>query len=114
MIEDLQSKTIAVKICGMKQPENILEIASLQPAYLGFIFAKKSPRYFEETIPSLPKAIKKVGVFVEESIENIVLTVFNCTETNRQFSVKNSKNNWRRIFKSSKSSLWELILILKF
>ena len=75
MIEDLQSKTIAVKICGMKQPENILEIASLQPAYLGFIFAKKSPRYFEETIPSLPKAIKKVGVFVEESIENIVLTV---------------------------------------
>ena len=75
MTEELQSKTIAVKICGMKQPENILEIASLQPAYLGFIFAKKSPRYFEGTIPSLPKAIKKVGVFVEESIENILQTV---------------------------------------
>lgn len=75
MTEELQSKTIAVKICGMKQPENILEIAALQPAYLGFIFAKTSPRYFEGTIPSLPKAIQKVGVFVEESIENIVQTV---------------------------------------
>ena len=75
MTEELQSKTIAVKICGMKQPENILEIAALQPAYLGFIFAKKSLRYFEGTIPSLPKAIKKVGVFVAESIENILQTV---------------------------------------
>jgi phosphoribosylanthranilate isomerase len=73
--EDLQSRTIAVKICGMKESENILEIASLQPAYLGFIFAIKSVRYFEGTIPPLPKAIKKVGVFVAESIENILQTV---------------------------------------
>lgn len=54
-----------IKICGMKDPENILSISELQPDYLGFIFYKKSPRFFEGTIPELPNSIKKVGVFVD-------------------------------------------------
>ena len=62
------SNKLAVKICGMKEAENILEIASLNPEYLGFIFAKKSPRYFEGVIPVLPKQIQKVGVFVDETV----------------------------------------------
>ncbi len=66
------SKKLAVKICGMKVAKNILEIASLHPEYLGFIFAKKSPRYFEGVIPALPDTIQKVGVFVDEAVEVIV------------------------------------------
>jgi phosphoribosylanthranilate isomerase len=62
---------LKIKICGMKFPENITEIAALQPDYLGFIFYEKSPRYFENTIPNLPKAIQKVGVFVNASFEEI-------------------------------------------
>jgi phosphoribosylanthranilate isomerase len=63
--------TIKIKICGMKFPENIKEIASSQPNYLGFIFYEKSPRHFENLIPTLDKSIKKVGVFVNASLEEI-------------------------------------------
>ncbi len=62
---------IKIKICGMKFPENIYEIASLKPDYLGFIFYEKSPRNFENNIPNLSNSIKKVGVFVNTSFEEI-------------------------------------------
>ncbi|MCF6213504.1 MAG: phosphoribosylanthranilate isomerase [Flavobacteriaceae bacterium] len=60
-----------LKICGMKYPENILKVAALQPDYLGFIFYKKSKRHFDGTLPTLPKSIKKVGVFVDASNDYI-------------------------------------------
>ena len=62
---------IQIKICGMKSPENISEIATLNPNYMGFIFYGKSPRNFENTIPSIDKSIQKVGVFVNASLEEI-------------------------------------------
>ncbi|WP_338648263.1 phosphoribosylanthranilate isomerase [Flavobacterium sp. KS-LB2] len=61
-----------LKICGMKYPDNILEVGSLLPDYMGFIFWEKSARYFDGVIPELPKSIKKVGVFVNETIEVIL------------------------------------------
>jgi len=64
----------------MKYPENIRSIANLQPDFMGFIFYPKSPRYAEpldlETLQSLPKSIKKIGVFVNESLENILTIVY--------------------------------------
>lgn len=51
---------------------NIAEVAALQPDYLGFVFYKKSPRYFEGEIPSLSLGIKKVGVFVDEKISKVI------------------------------------------
>ena len=62
---------IKIKICGMKFPDNISEITSLQPDYLGFIFYEKSPRNFEKKNPNLPESIQKVGVFVNASLEEI-------------------------------------------
>ena len=62
---------LKLKICGMKFPENILEISQLQPDFLGFIFYANSPRNFEKKIPELPEKIKKVGVFVNASFEEI-------------------------------------------
>jgi phosphoribosylanthranilate isomerase len=61
-----------LKICGMKQPENMLEVGALLPDYMGFIFWEKSARYFDEIIPELPKSIKKVGVFVNAPLEEIL------------------------------------------
>ena len=52
--------------------DNIAEVAALQPDYLGFIFYEKSPRYFQEQIPQLSKNIKKVGVFVDASLDYIL------------------------------------------
>ncbi len=55
----------------MKNPENIAEVASLGPDYLGFIFYEKSPRFFKGEIPELPMDIKRVGVFVDSTIDEI-------------------------------------------
>ena len=59
-----------LKVCGMKL--NTLEVATLNPDYLGFIFWEPSKRFFEGTIPELPASIKKVGVFVDATLEDIV------------------------------------------
>ena len=61
-----------LKVCGMKYQDNINQVAALQPDYLGFIFYEKSSRFFEGVIPKLPKTIKKVGVFVDASLEFIL------------------------------------------
>jgi len=60
----------------MKIPENIRAVAALQPDFMGFIFYPKSPRYAEpldfSTLNALPKSIKKIGVFVNEDMEDIL------------------------------------------
>ncbi|WP_247237970.1 phosphoribosylanthranilate isomerase [Telluribacter sp. SYSU D00476] len=58
-----------IKVCGMREKANIEQLVSLQPDFIGFIFYDKSPRYIgeeldEEFVRSIPKSIKKVGVFV--------------------------------------------------
>ncbi len=60
-----------LKVCGMKYPENISQVADLQPDYLGFIFWEPSSRYFDGTIPNLSDKIKKVGVFVDAALEKV-------------------------------------------
>lgn len=52
----------------MKYPENIQEVANLQPDYLGFIFHEPSSRNFENEIPKISNTIEKVGVFVDEKV----------------------------------------------
>ncbi len=61
---------VEMKVCGMKS--NTEEVAALQPDYLGFIFWEPSKRYFEGTIPKLPDTIRKVGVFVDAPLEDIL------------------------------------------
>ncbi|MDU8885344.1 phosphoribosylanthranilate isomerase [Yeosuana sp. MJ-SS3] len=61
-----------LKVCGMKYYDNITEVANLQPDYFGFIFYEKSARYFNGTIPEIPETIKKVGVFVNATVEEII------------------------------------------
>jgi phosphoribosylanthranilate isomerase len=59
-----------VKVCGMREPENILAVAALKPDYMGFIFYSPSPRYVgnDFTLPEgFPLSIAKVGVFVNAS-----------------------------------------------
>ncbi len=64
-----------LKICGMKYPDNILEVGALLPDYMGFIFWEKSARYFDGEMPNLPESIKKVGVFVDASLEEILAKI---------------------------------------
>lgn len=60
------------KVCGMREVENIREVALLNPDYMGFIFYEKSPRNFTTSKDIFPfdslKNIKKTGVFVNASL----------------------------------------------
>ena len=56
----------------MKYLDNILEVSQLLPDYLGFIFYEKSARFFDGEMPNIPKSIKKVGVFVDASLAEII------------------------------------------
>lgn len=61
----------------MKYPDNTAAIAALQPDYMGFIFYKGSKRYCGDTLTpefvrSLPDSIIKTGVFVNESIQEVL------------------------------------------
>jgi phosphoribosylanthranilate isomerase len=64
-----------IKVCGLKYPENIKAVTALQPDYVGFIFYGKTPRYMgglpADVVQTIPAAIQKTGVFVNESAENI-------------------------------------------
>lgn len=55
----------------MKYEDNMNAVSALQPDYLGFIFYRKSSRFFDTVIPEIPIGIKKTGVFVNASIEDI-------------------------------------------
>ncbi len=65
-----------VKLCGMRRPEDILAVNVLKPEYIGFVFAKKSRRYVSKEQAKVLKelldpAVKAVGVFVNEPVENV-------------------------------------------
>jgi phosphoribosylanthranilate isomerase len=69
-----------IKICGMREPENIMAAGQLKPDFLGFIFYKESPRYAgsdldPEILSTLPAYIRKTGVFVNSAINEILDTV---------------------------------------
>ncbi len=67
---------IKLKVCGMKNPQNIKQIAEeIKPDYLGLIFYHKSPRDASDLDASVVKqleGIEKVGVFVDESFSFVL------------------------------------------
>ena len=58
------------KVCGIKY--NPTEVAQLQPDFLGFIFWEPSSRFFEGDVPELPEGTKKIGIFVDASLEEVL------------------------------------------
>ena len=65
-----------LKVCGLTKTDQIHELISMKVDFLGFIFYENSPRYVLNHLSlSQISGIKhsgKVGVFVNESVENIV------------------------------------------
>jgi phosphoribosylanthranilate isomerase len=60
-----------IKVCGMRDAENIREVEALGIDLMGFIFWPKSSRYVSERPAYLPTNCKRVGVFVDEDIESV-------------------------------------------
>lgn len=69
-------KQMYIKVCGMREPENIRNVETLDVYCLGFIFYVQSPRYVpdkDEYIEAIRNCKKnKAGVFVNESLEYIL------------------------------------------
>ena len=66
-----------LKLCGLRERDNIEAVLALQPQWVGFIFEPSSPRYFlhantPANIFEINGAVKKVGVFVNED-ENVIM-----------------------------------------
>ncbi len=73
---------VAIKICGITQMEQAIEIARLGVDAIGFILYPPSPRFIEPSkikaiVLRLPPLIKTVGVFVDEPMERLIDTVRN-------------------------------------
>ncbi|MFD1145322.1 phosphoribosylanthranilate isomerase [Larkinella insperata] len=69
-----------VKVCGMRDSDNIRELLALTPDFMGFIFYDKSLRFVgdeleADLLKSFPRSTKKVGVFVNASPDYILRTV---------------------------------------
>jgi len=64
-----------IKVCGLKNPDNIQSVTGLEPDLVGFIFYKPSPRYVgdlqPEVLVNIPEHIIKTAVFVNEAAENV-------------------------------------------
>lgn len=60
-----------IKVCGMTDAENIRKVEELGVNMIGFIFYPKSPRCLCSKPEYLPSRAKRVGVFVNESRENV-------------------------------------------
>ncbi len=61
-----------IKICGMNNLENLSALEMLKPDYFGFICYPKSPRNFARFALPHFEYSKKVGVFVNEDIYQIL------------------------------------------
>ena len=71
---------LQVKVCGIKDSENLSKILSFNPDFLGFIFVSKSPRYVvgelePSQIISAGTKTKTVGVFMDHTISEVVSTI---------------------------------------
>lgn len=78
-----------IKVCGMREPDNIRAVESLGVDWLGLIFWQGSPRYVSQIISRggfLPdySSLKnqsphsmRVGVFVDDMPQNIITRVVN-------------------------------------
>lgn len=70
------AKQFLVKVCGMRDADNIRQLLSCNINYIGFIFFKESKRYVGSgfninNITVVPSEIKKVGVFVNEPFDSV-------------------------------------------
>ncbi len=69
-----------VKICGLTQTQQAIEIVNLGADSIGFICVPSSPRYLSprkigRISAALPDRIQKVGVFARYSVSEIIETV---------------------------------------
>ncbi len=71
-----------IKVCGMREPDNLLALSELPIAWIGLIFYPKSPRAVEQQLADWFRqhknqfsAFQRVGVFVNAEIDEVLNAV---------------------------------------
>ena len=109
--------SIQIKVCGMREEQNILEVAALGPAMMGFIFYAPSPRYAGALNPRVVRSLKgkvaRAGVFVDHSLDEVLETagVFELDYIQLHGSeppayVESLRGHGMRIIKTFDGNLW--------
>ena len=64
-----------IKVCGMREPENIRAVEALGIDLMGFIFWRPSSRYVGDVPSYLPRNCRRAGVFVDADLQDILTAV---------------------------------------
>ncbi len=89
---------VFIKICGICSKNDLEQICALEPEAIGFIFWPRSPRYVRPEqvtgwLKSIPEQIKKVGVFVEPSADEVESVAVACRLDVVQIHM--NSNDWK-------------------
>lgn len=80
---ELRGNTTEIKVCGIKSETEVDILNKTKPHYTGFVFAKSKRQVDKSTAMTLRSklhsSIKTVGVFVDETFENVVDIARECS-----------------------------------
>ncbi|MFC3417420.1 phosphoribosylanthranilate isomerase [Algoriphagus hitonicola] len=103
-----------IKVCGMRELGNIQSlIAEVKADWMGLIFYPKSPRYVSEDRATELKgiAVKKVGVFVNETEVEILRKVGLFQLSAIQLHGNESAEFVKKLSEQTTSELWKVISV---
>ena len=109
-------KSLKIKVCGMRDTQNIADLLELPIDYIGFIFYEKSPRYVA-SMPQLTDPIKfekinKVGVFVNADIDFVLDKITKFDLNTVQLHGKETPQYIRDLrIKNAKIDIWKAFSI---
>ena len=66
---------MTIKVCGMRDSENIRAVEATGANWMGFIFWPKSSRFVSQCPSYLPTKAKRVGVFVDQDVDEVAQKV---------------------------------------
>ncbi|MCH5307229.1 MAG: phosphoribosylanthranilate isomerase [Prevotella sp.] len=66
---------MTIKVCGMRDSENIRAVEAAGANWMGFIFWPKSSRFVSQCPSYLPTKAKRVGVFVDQNVDEVAQKV---------------------------------------
>ncbi|MFN4000103.1 phosphoribosylanthranilate isomerase [Algoriphagus sp.] len=103
-----------IKVCGMRDLENIHRLVSeVTPDWMGLIFYPKSPRFVSdekaEELKEIP--VKKVGVFVNETEEEILRIVEKFGLSAIQLHGNESSEFVKNLSEKTEFELWKVISV---
>jgi phosphoribosylanthranilate isomerase len=104
-----------IKICGLRRPADIEYVNQAKPEYAGFVFAPSKRRVTVQDAAQLGKrllpGIQKVGVFVNEKVENVVQTAQMCCLDIVQLHGDETPGDIAYIRKNTGLGIWKAVRV---